>query len=338
MGNQVAIRTHLASPPHSIVCDSRSHIMGWEAGGLATLSQALCIPVAPANHHHLTLEDVQKHTVLSKDVHACPTKLISLENTLGGSVMPLPECKRIAQWARAQEPQIKLHLDGARIWEAVAAVETEEYRGALPEPEAYHRRRTLISDYCACFDSVSLCFSKGLGAPIGSILVGTQIFIERARHVRKSVGGGLRQAGVVAAPARVSVEENFLSGRLHGSHKRAKEIAKVWESLGGRLQKDVESNMVWLDLAAARGGSGVDVDEFVKIAMDEGIRVMGGRLVVHYQIGDEAVARFKRVAERTLAPHANKASGKRKDGVDADYGSDEQSENKEAKRLKLNIE
>lgn len=309
--------------------------MGWEAGGLATLSQALCIPVVPSNNHHLTLEDVKKRAIVSKDVHACPTKLISLENTLGGSILPLEECRRISEWAHTQDPPIPLHLDGARVWEAAVAEVEREFSTMEEMQSAY---RSYLSEYCACFDSVSLCFSKGLGAPIGSILVGSREFLERARHIRKSVGGGLRQAGVVAAPARVSVEETFLGGLLRGSHMRAKEIARMWTSMGGTLQKEVESNMVWLDLGTARGGNGVAVDEFVKIAMEEGIRVMGGRLVVHYQIDEEAVARFGRVAQSILTPSANGTAAKRCHEANSDIELAEAQKTDAAKKMTLNVE
>jgi len=208
MGNQVAIRTQLLAPPHSVVTDHRSHILEWEAGGVASLCGALIKPVTPANGAYVTLEDVKRQCVISEDIHACPTKLISLENTLAGIVLPLAECQRISAWAR--EHGILMHLDGARLWEAVAA-------GAGS-----------LKDYCACFDSVSLCFSKGLGAPIGSIIVGTKIFRERARWIRKSIGGGLRQAGVVTAAARVAVEDTFLGGKLGASHDRARQIARMW--------------------------------------------------------------------------------------------------------------
>jgi threonine aldolase len=271
MGNQVAIRTHLQGPPHSVVTDHRSHILTAEAGGVSSLCGAMTIPVEPKNGRYLTLEDVQKKTVISDNIHACPTKLISLENTLAGIVLPLSECQRISAWAR--ENGIIIHLDGARLWEAVAA-------GAGS-----------LEDYCACFDSISLCFSKGLGAPIGSIIVGTQQFATRARWVRKSIGGGLRQAGVVTAAARVSVEDTFLGGLLKGSHDRARAVAELWQSYGGKTVNPVETNMVWFDLDAA----GVSVKQFIELGEKAGVRFIGGRLVIHYQIGEEAVKRLEKV-------------------------------------------
>ncbi|KAB8356693.1 hypothetical protein FH972_024269 [Carpinus fangiana] len=272
MGNQLALRSHLAHPPHSILTDHRSHILNWEAGGLTT--GALITPVIPENGLHVTLKDIQREAVTDDDVHSCPTRLITLENTLSGMVLPLADAQAISQWAGSQDPPIALHMDGARIWEAVAAG-----HGSL-------------KDYCACFDTVSLCFSKGLGAPIGSILVGDEKLMKRARWNRKAIGGGLRQTGVIAAPARVAVEETFLGGLLGASHERAKVIADMWERFGGKFAVPVETNMVWLDVEG-------DVrDKFVKICSEEGIKASGGRLVVHYQIGDEAVQRLERVFAR----------------------------------------
>ena len=180
-------------------------------------------------------------------------------------------------------------MDGARLWEAVAAG-----AGSLKE-------------YCALFDSVSLCFSKGLGAPIGSIIVGSQAFIKRARHIRKAMGGGMRQTGIIAAPARVAVDETYLGGKLAATHQRAREIAHLWEKKGGRLQRQCESNMVWFDLAAA----GTTKERFVEIGVEHGVRFLGGRLVVHYQIGPDAVKRLVKVMDAVLGTgkHAESANG-----------------------------
>ncbi|KAK4502084.1 hypothetical protein PRZ48_007895 [Zasmidium cellare] len=270
MGNQLSIRSLLQSAPHSILCDARSHIMNYEAGGIASLSGALTIPVHPANGKHLTLEDIQKAAVVAPHDHcACPTKLVCLENTFAGTILPLAECRQIRDWTRQND--VKLHLDGARLWEAVAA-------GA-----------GTLQEYCECFDSVSLCFSKGLGAPIGSIIVGTLAFRERARWIRKSIGGGMRQAGVVSAAARRAVEDTFFGGRLQESHEKAKRISRLWEGYGGKLLYPSETNMVWFDLAAA----GVSMQSFREQGEARGLKfMMGSRLVVHYQISEDAVQRL----------------------------------------------
>lgn len=265
MGNQVAIRSHLAQPPHSVLCDHRSHIICYEAGGVSAWTGATVSPVIPKNGVHLTLEDVKKHAVLGDNIHYCPTKLISLENTLDGMIMPLAEAKRIVEWAHAND--IKVHLDGARLWEAVVSG-----AGSLPE-------------YTSLFDSVSLCFSKGLGAPIGSIIVGSQEFIKKARWFRKSIGGGARQTGVIAAAARVALTETFgtdpkgQTGKLAATHKKAKHVADLWTSRSGKLEYPLHTNMVWLDLEA----SGVGPNDLAEIGQQKGLRLMGGRVVVHYR-------------------------------------------------------
>jgi len=236
------------------------------------------IPVLPSNTHHLTLPDIQHHAIQSPDPHFTPTRLLALENTLLGTILPLPDCRSISTWARAQSPPITLHLDGARLWEAVAA-------GAGS-----------LVDYCACFDSVTMCFSKGLGAPIGSIIVASKAFIQRARHLRKMMGGGLRQAGVITASARVAVEETFLSGKLSATHTRAREIQDMWVGRGGKVARDVETNMCWLDLEYSH----ISKEAFVEAGVKEGIKLMGGRVVVHYQICGEAVEALGRVMDAVL--------------------------------------
>jgi len=285
MGNQLAIRSHLTQPPHSVLCDYRAHILEWEAGGVASLSGALVKGVVPKNGVYLTLEDVEKNAILGDEIHGAPTRVISLENTLAGTIIPLEEVRKISAFAK--EHGIKLHLDGARIWEAVVAG-----AGSLPE-------------YTKLFDSVSLCFSKGLGAPVGSILVGNKKFIKQARWVRKSIGGGLRQPGVVTAAARIAVDETFGKGPngeggvLKQSHVTAKKIANIWTDLGGKLENPTETNMVWLNLEEA-GSSG---PEFVEVAKEHGLRVLSsrGRLVVHYQISDEAVGRLEKVMKLLIS-------------------------------------
>jgi threonine aldolase len=269
MSNQVAMRTHLGGPPHSILCDHRGHVVLYEAGGSASLCGALIKAVVPKNGHHLTLEDVEANACLDDDVHMCPTKVISLENTINGTIVPLEESQRISNWAK--DNGVIMHLDGARLWEVVAA-------GAGS-----------LKDHCAAFDSVSLCFSKGLGAPIGSILLGNTKFITKARWIRKMLGGGVRQGGVISAPARVAVEETFLGDKLKAGHEKAKALGKFCESLGIRLHEAVETNMVWIEF----GDLGVSEKQWTDLQHKYGIRLSGGRFVIHYQISDLAISKLK---------------------------------------------
>ncbi|KAK0618185.1 pyridoxal phosphate-dependent transferase [Bombardia bombarda] len=266
MGNQLALRSLLVQPPYGVLCDHRSHIVKYEAGGVSSLTGASVKAIVPSNGVYLTLEDVKANSYLDDDVHTCPTRVISLENTLNGMIMPLDEVRRISAFAR--ENGIRIHCDGARLWEVVASG-----AGSLTE-------------FAACFDTISLCFSKGLGAPIGSILVGDKAVIKHARWVRKSIGGGLRQSGVVTAAARVAVDETFgkgpngQGGLLRQTHVLAKEVAKIWTDLGGKLVHPVHTNMVWIDLDDAKSSFG-RVDELGKAA---GLKLFGNRLVIHYQI------------------------------------------------------
>lgn len=286
MGNQLALRSHLGAPPHRILCDHRAHILEWEAGGTASLSSALTHSVVPANRQWLTLEDIRKNAELSDDFHKAPTKVITLENTLGGEILPLDEARAITTFAR--EHDIRTHLDGARIWEAVAAQAAEgEHEGDMVKG---------LKAYCGLFDSVSLCFSKGLGAPIGSMLVGGEAFIKRARYMRKSVGGGMRMTGIIAAPARVSVEETFLGGKLVGTHDMARRVGRMWEERGGKLSQRVRTNMVWLDLRA----NGIEEETFVEIALKHGVQSYEERIVVHYQICEDAVQRLGKAMDEVL--------------------------------------
>lgn len=259
----------------------------------------MTIPVVPSNGTHLTLEDVVKHAVVDDDVHSCRTRVISLENTLNGTVMPLDEARRIAAFAR--EHGIKLHCDGARLWEAVVSG-----AGSLVE-------------YCSLFDTVSLCFSKGLGAPIGSLLVGDAATIKHSRWVRKSIGGGLRQSGVVAAPARVAVDVTFgrgpngEGGLLRQSHEVAKKVEKLWAGLGGKFVFPVQTNMVWIDLKSA----GCSDERFVELGREVGLKLLSGRMVIHYQIAqneEEVLTRLEQVFQRALQSKPSSEAGVQESG------------------------
>ncbi|KAJ5939617.1 L-allo-threonine aldolase [Penicillium verhagenii] len=283
MGNQIALRSLLTQPPHAILCHERSHILNSEAGGCSSLSQAHMQSCVPANGQYLTLEDIKRTAVISNNIHVAPTRVISLEITLAGVITPLDEVRKISLFAHSNS--IKMHLDGARIWEAVAA-------GAGP-----------LTDYLECFDTAQMCFSKGLGAPIGSIIVGPKATLEHCRWVRKSIGGGIRQAGIISAAARVAVEDNFgkgpngEGGRLRETHKKAKIIEKMWLDRGGTVSRPVETNMVVLDLSSSR----ITADEAIRVGKEEGVKLMGARIVVHHQITVEAMDRIEKVFDRLMA-------------------------------------
>ncbi|PVH76090.1 l-allo-threonine aldolase [Cadophora sp. DSE1049] len=269
MANQLALRTHLNHPPESLLCDARSHIIHWEAGGLANTG-AMVQSVAPRNGEFLTLEDIRTKAILTDDVHKSPTTVISLENTISGLVQPLAESRRIASWAR--QKGLKLHLDGARLWEAVAT-------GAGS-----------VRDYAECFESVSVDFSKGLGAPMGAMILGNEQFINRARRIRKGIGGGMRQSGVLSAASWAALD-NF--HKLPEVHRLAKTVADMWISKGGRLRRRTETNLVWIDLK--------DDEEFCQMGVKHGIQVDGCRIVLHHQTSREAIRRLGQVFDTVLA-------------------------------------
>ncbi|KAI1819912.1 pyridoxal phosphate-dependent transferase [Xylaria intraflava] len=246
--------------------------------------------VQPSNGCYLSLEDVQKNIVLGDNVHLCPTRVISLENSLNGMIMPLEEVRRISAFAR--EHGVLMHCDGARLWEVVAS-------GAGS-----------LSDFCACFDTISLCFSKGLGAPIGSIIVGSAKAIKHSRWVRKAIGGGLRQSGVIAAAARVAVDVTFgknangQDGLLKTSHVTAQRVAAMWTGHGGRLEHPVDTNMCFLDLASL----GCDDARFAELGKEAGLKLLGPRLITHYQIGQEAIDKLAWVFQQVANENKTGAS------------------------------
>jgi threonine aldolase len=234
------------------------------------------------------------NVTLDDDVHGCPTRIISLENTLNGMVMPLAEIRRISEFARKHN--VMMHCDGARLWEAVVSG-----AGSLPE-------------FCSYFDTVSLCLSKGLGAPVGSVLIGPETTLKHARWVRKSIGGGLRQSGVVTSAGRVAIDQTFgksstgLDGLLTQSHRMAEKLDALWASMGGKTTYPTETNMVWLDLESA----GCSRNKFTSYGAEVGLRFMSSRLVIHYQVAqreEEVLRRLRLVFEKVLSSDEYVTSG-----------------------------
>lgn len=312
MGNQLALRSLLMQPPYSVILDARSHILHWEAGGVSSLTGATLQPVEAKNGRYITLEDIKEKVVLQDWVQSSPTKVIALENTANGLIMPLEEIRRIS--AFAIEHGIKLHLDGARICDAVAAG-----AGTLPE-------------FCREFDTVTICLSKGIGAPLGSILVGNKDIISRARWVRQSIGGGVHQSGILAAMAHVAFKQTFGDGidgkdsLLTQSHRNATRVAELWLKSGGKLLGPTETSMVLLDLESAN----LPLAEFQRLALEHGLLVRSQRLVVHYrqyfiskifqtklkiliEISEEAIQRiaklFTAIGGRTLSKSEKRENG-----------------------------
>ncbi len=224
MGNQVAVRTH-TEPGDEIVLDANAHIYYFEGGGPAALAGVMC-RCLPGKRGIFSAADVEG-ALRPADLHFAPTRLVCIENTHnrgGGAVWPIERIAEVATVAR--QHGLRMHLDGARLWNASVAT-------GIPE-----------RDYAAHFDSVNVCFSKGLGAPVGSALAGGREFITRARRFRKQLGGGMRQAGILAAGALHALENH--RSRLAEDHAHARTLAQALARLPG-IELDpatVETNIV----------------------------------------------------------------------------------------------
>ncbi|KAF9229644.1 hypothetical protein BS17DRAFT_805270 [Gyrodon lividus] len=282
MGNQLAIRTHLHQPPFSIVSDVRGHISVYEAGGAALHSGAHTITITPSNGHHLTLQDIEAHVVFGSDIHTAPTRLICLENTLNGTIFPQSDIVEISNFAH--ENGILMHLDGARLWHVAAETKTP------------------MSELCAPFHSISLCFSKGLGAPVGTCLVGPKTFIDKARWFRKVFGGGMRQTGILAGSVAYALTHNF--PKLPRVHELAKRLQQGLEERGVGILYPAETCMVFYDPSTI----GLEYWEIVERAavLPNPITLSGSRLVVHIQTSNEAVDDFLELVS-TLRDEKTKA-------------------------------
>ncbi|MBS4023825.1 MAG: low-specificity L-threonine aldolase [Dethiobacter sp.] len=277
MGNQIAIMAHCARG-EEVICDSEAHIFHYEMGAAAVLAG---VQLHLVENLHKDEGVLASH--FREQIYYLPrTRLVCLENTLnrgGGSVMGLAQMKTV--YSLAKENALKVHLDGARIFNAALALRCE------------------VKELAGFADSVMFCLSKGLGAPVGSLLVGNREFIADARRWRKLLGGGMRQAGVLAAAGLVALRN---TSRLEGDHDKAKVLAEGLSLLPG-LRVDtarVETNMV---LAAADESILTKAQLVKKLAE---IRVLAGasgrsevRFVTHSDVsmGDikEALERIKQV-------------------------------------------
>src|SRR5262245_27615650 len=233
MSNQIAIKTH-TQPGDELICETTAHVYVWEAGGPAALSGVMCRTIE-GEYGILDLSQLEGK-IRPDNEHYARTRLVCLENTHnrgGGRIFPIDKIQAISKWARANG--LAMHLDGARIWTAIVAA-------GIPGKE-----------WAKHFDSISVCFSKGLGAPIGSCLVGSKEFIRRAHRVRKLFGGAMRQAGMAAAGALYAFDHNI--ERLAEDHRNAQVIAQAIADVPGcRLDPpDVQTNLVWFEVEPEMG-------------------------------------------------------------------------------------
>lgn len=272
MGNLIALLVHCQRGDEVIV-GSRSHIYLNETGGMAALGGIQPCPVQNRPDGTLALDDILA-SIRTADVHHPITRLICLENTqnvCGGVPLTVEYTDQVGELA--QRAGLALHIDGARIFNAATALNVS------------------VRDLVAPADSVMFCLSKGLAAPLGSMLVGSNSFIERARHIRKMLGGGMRQVGVVAAAGIIALEK--MTKRLGEDHLRARKLADELRGVQG-LIVDADShhtNMVYLNLSEDVALPAQQVAQRMKergVLVDaEGARRF--RLVTHYGIDDAGV-------------------------------------------------
>ena len=268
MTNQIAIRVHVV-PGDEVICSRESHVYCYEGGGIASNSGA-SVRLVEGDSGILTAAQIEAN-INSDDVHFPKTSLVSLENTSnrgGGVCYEFDEFYKIKDVCKKHG--LALHLDGARVYNAI--VKNKE------DPKKYG----------AIFDSISICLSKGLGAPVGSVLLGSHEFIKKARRVRKSFGGGMRQAGMLAAAASYALDNHV--ERLAIDHDNAQKVLEAGlknQWVEGALP--VETNIVVLLLK-----NGITNPEFLEKLKQKGILAVGFgpqrvRLTIHLDVSDADV-------------------------------------------------
>ncbi len=282
MGNLAAILAHCGRGDEVIIGDL-SHTFLFEAGGVAALGGVMPHTLPNLPDGRLEIEAI-KNAIRPDDVHQPISRLVVLENThnrCGGTVLPAEYIERVGEAAITHG--LKLHIDGARIFNASAAL-------GIPA-------RTLV----APADSVTFCLSKALCAPVGSVLCGSAEFIRKARRIRKQLGGGMRQAGILAAAGLVALDE--MVERLAEDHKRARDLATGLDKVPGVVveTKVPASNMVFV---ALEDGVKLSAAQVAGKLAELGVKIspIGGRrfrMVTHYWIDDEGISRtiegFKRI-------------------------------------------
>ena len=266
MTNQIAIKVHTKAPGE-VICSNLAHIYLYEGGGIA-FNSGLSTRLIEGDKGRFTLDQL-KSQINPDDIHFPPTQLVALENTCnkgGGCFWDIEEIKRISNFCKGKN--IPLHLDGARIYNGLIASGTSSQEMGKQ------------------FDSISLCLSKGLGAPVGSLLIGSKKFIHQSKRIRKILGGGMRQAGYLAAAGIYALDQNI--ERLSEDHQNAKRIVTILK------QKDyveyiqpVDTNIIIFKLKDE-----FSADEFILSMREKGIWLVGMgpqliRIVTHLGIGEK---------------------------------------------------
>lgn len=281
MSNQLALKTH-TNPGDEVIVEKDSHIFNYELAAPSLLSGIQLNPV-PGKRGLMTAQDVED--AIRPDVYyMMPTRLVCVENTHnrgGGSIYPMKLIEDIKQVTARHN--LKYHLDGARLWNASIATGIK------------------VSEYAKHFDSVSVCLSKGLGAPVGSVLTGTREYVNRVRRFRKIFGGGMRQAGILAAAGLYALEYNFQ--RLAEDHEKAKVFARILhDSPQYELNiDDVETNIVIFTLKPP-----ITMDKFLADVKSLGVLLSAGtagkvRAVTHLDVSIDNVKKAAEILVRYRA-------------------------------------
>ena len=267
MGNEIAVKVH-TRPGDEIITEERGHILNFEVGAAAVISGVTIRPVKSVDGSgHLTWDEIKPALKLDVPYYQAKTRLICLENThnfAGGSVMTADACAYVCD--KAHEIGLPVHMDGARIFNAAVALDTS------------------VADLTRECDSVMVTLSKGLGAPAGSLLLGTRDFINEARIWRKRLGGGMRQVGILAAAGLIALEDG--PAQLATDHENAKTLARGLAAIDGISidYQSVATNIVIFDIS----GTGKTAKEITVALAARGIRAIGFgsqiRMVTHLDV------------------------------------------------------
>ncbi len=282
-----------------------AHTYRWEGGGAAVLGSVQPQPLAHAADGSLPLADIEA-AIKPDDAHFAKSRLLALENTIGGKLLPFEYVQAATQLAKSKG--LATHLDGARLFNAAVAqaalvhpVHSDPFDPAQEMPSSVRTDLALAQArrIAQCFDSVSVCFSKGLGAPVGSALCGSKAFIAKAHRIRKMTGGGMRQAGFLAAAALYALDHHV--ARLADDHALAKRLGAAFEKIEGATVDPVHSNIVFVDLNGPAKAKAAGLLEHLK---QHGILATGLyrlRFVTHLDVQAAGVERAVDVIHRYFA-------------------------------------
>ena len=285
MGNQIALKLH-TQPGQEIICESRAHILDWEMATTAVFSGCL-IRAVPVPNGILTWRDIEP-VIYKRGAFRAATGLIEIENTAnlaGGRCTRMDLLEEI--WNGAREHKLPTHLDGARIFNAAVALGVD------------------VKDLTRGFDTVMFCLSKGLCAPVGSMLVGSAELIDQARIYRKALGGGMRQAGVLAAAGLIALEE--MPARLHEDHANAKLLANSLAQLEGISinPASVDTNIVIFELTGSLAAAELSARLKARGILCSAVGPQTIRLVTHHDVTREgcltAIEALRAEVEMALA-------------------------------------